>query len=34
MFWNYAGATTSGTKFVLDELQLVEDYTVFEEYNK
>lgn len=34
MFWNYAGATTSGTKFVLDEIQLVEDYTVFEEYNK
>ena len=34
MFWNYAGSTTSGTKFVLDELQLVEDYTVFEEYSK
>ena len=34
MFWNYAGSTASGTKFVLDELQLVEDYTVFEEYNK
>ena len=34
MFWNYAGSTTSGTKFVLDEIQLVEDYTVFEEYSK
>jgi len=32
MFWNYAGSTTSGTKFILDEIQLVEDYTVFEEY--
>lgn len=34
MFWNYAGSTASGTKFVIDEIQLVEDYTVFEEYNK
>lgn len=34
MFWNYAGSTASGTKFVLDEIQLVADYTVFEEYSK
>lgn len=32
MFWNYAGSTDSGTRFILDEIQLVEDYTVFEEY--
>ena len=34
MFWNYSSTTSEGSKFVLDELQLVEDYTVFEEYNK
>lgn len=34
MFWNYSSGTTAGAKFVLDELQLVEDYTVFEEYNQ
>ncbi len=32
LFWNYSSGTTEGAKFVLDELQLVEDYTVFEEY--
>ncbi len=32
MFWNYAGSVSEGTKFVLDEMQLVGDYTVFEEY--
>lgn len=34
MFWNYSDATESGAKFVLDELQLVRDYTVFEEYKE
>lgn len=32
LFWNYSSGTAEGSKFVLDELQLVEDYTVFEEY--
>lgn len=34
LFWNYSSGTAEGSKFVLDELQLVEDYTAFEEYNK
>ena len=34
MFWNYSSDTESGKKFVLDEFQLVEDYTVFDEYKK
>ena len=34
MFWNYSDTTESGAKFVLDELQLVRDYTVFEEYKE
>ena len=33
MFWNYSSDTASGTRFVLDEIALVEDYTVFTEYN-
>ncbi len=32
LFWNYSSDTAEGCKFVLDELQLVADYTVFEEY--
>lgn len=34
MFWNYSESTPSGTRFILDEIQLVEDYTDFTEYNR
>ena len=34
LFWNYSSGTPEGTKFTLDEIQLVEDYTAFEEYNQ
>lgn len=34
MFWDYDDSISAGTKFMLDEFQFVEDYTVFEEYSK
>lgn len=33
-YWNYSEDTPSGKKVILDELSLVDDYTVFEEYTK
>ncbi len=32
MFWNYSADTQAGARFSLDELHLVEDYTVFTPY--
>lgn len=32
MFWNYSSETASGKAFIIDELQIVEDYKVFEEF--
>lgn len=34
MFWDYSNDSLIGNKFLLDEIQLVEDYTVFEEYGE
>lgn len=32
MFWDYDDNIAAGTKFVIDEVQLVKDYTVFADY--
>ena len=34
MYWDFSSASMFGKQFCLDELQLVPDYTVFEEYTK